>query len=233
MCCLYGLAECIVSRMETCYNTSLLEEIKVATQHYNFSPGVSSPEGNIRTTPPLSPAPAVNLSNQSKVDSHAISWNLSPRVRRRSNCAERHCSCCCHCIAKIARRFWAFKYTPLDVFRQTCNNKSCCVTKYGGTFRFALSAFGIRWSIIIQFHVLAAQGRFSLRPAFEVEEIVPYTSPGFETLWKCKDQLITFEEARDRLAELYHSDSNFKNHVNPGGNSYIEVRLFSFIRCHF
>jgi hypothetical protein len=205
----------------------------VAIQHYNTSPGVSSPEGNILTIPPLSPAPASNSSSQSKVDSHAVSCNLPPRVRRRWNCAERHCSCCCHRTAKTAGRFWAVKYTPLDVFRQTCNSKSCNATKYGGIFRFALSPLGIWWSANIQFHVLAAQGKFSLRPAFEVERIIPYTSPGFETLWKCKNHLITFEEARDRLVDLYRSDPTFKNHVNPGGKSYIEVRLFSFESQHF
>lgn len=219
--------------MKTCHNTSRLEEIMLATQHYISSPAVPGPEGNILTTPPLSPAPASNSFDESKVDSHAISCNLPLRVRRRWNCAERHCSCCCHRTAKTAGRFWAFKYTPLDVFRQTCNNKSCNVTKYGGTFSFALSPLGIWWSAIIQFHVLAAQGKFSLRPAFEVERIVPYTSPGFETLWRCENNLITFEEARDRLIDLYRSDPTFKNHVNPGGKSYIEVRLFSFISRHF
>jgi hypothetical protein len=99
------------------------------------------------------------------------------------------------------------------------------MSRYGGKFSFALSPFGIRWSAIIQFHVLAAQGKFSLRPAFEVERIVPYTSPGFETLLKCENNLITFEEARDRLVDLYRSDPTFKNHVNPAGESYIEVGL--------
>ena len=67
------------------------------------------------------------------------------------------------------------------------------------------------------------------RPAFEVERIVPYTSPGFETLWRCKEQLITIEEARDKLVDLYRSDPTFKNHVNPGGESYIEVGLLTRI----
>jgi hypothetical protein len=174
--------------------------------------------------------PASNSFDQSKIDSHDISCNLPLKIRRRWNCAERHCSCSCHRTARTAGRFWAFKYTPLDVVRQTCNNKSCNGTKYGGTVSFALSPLGIRWSAIIQFHVIAAQGRFSLRPGFDVERIVPYTSPGFETLWKCENNLITFEEARDRLVDLYRADpKSFKNHVNPGGKSYIEVRLFNLL----
>jgi hypothetical protein len=218
--------------MKTCHNTSLLEEITVATQHYISSPAVPGPEGNILTTPPLSPAPASNSFDESKLDSHAISCNPPLRTRRRWNCAERHCSCCCHRTAKTAGRFWAFNYTPLDVFRQTCNNKSCNAINYGGAFSFALSPFGIWWSATIQFHVLAAQGKFSLRPPLELERIVPYTSPGFETLWRWENNLITFEEARDRLVNLKRSDRTFKNHVNPGGKSYIEVRIFSFISRH-
>jgi hypothetical protein len=185
----------------------------VATQNYISSPADPGPEGNIRTTPSLSP------------NSHAISCNLPPRVRRRWNCAERHCSCCCHRTAKTAGRFWAFNYTPLDVFRQTCNNKSCNAINYGGAFSFALSPLGIWWSATIQFQVLAAQGKFSLRQPLELERIVPYTYPGFETLWRCENKLITFEEARDRLVKLKNSDREFKNHVNPSGRSYIEVRI--------
>jgi len=113
------------------------------------------------------------------------------------------------------------------MFRQACDNKSCNATEYGGAFSFALSQLGIPWSAIIQFYVLAEPGKFLFRPAFEIERIVRYTSPGFEVLWRCKKNLITVEEARDRLIDLYRSDPTFKNHVNPIGMSYIEVRLSS------
>jgi hypothetical protein len=63
------------------------------------------------------------------------------------------------------------------------------------------------------------------RPAFEVERIVPYTSPGFEILWRCQIDLITVEEAQKSLVDLYHSDPTFKDHVDPAGKSYIEVSI--------
>lgn len=201
-----------------------LEEIKLLNQIHSSTPLVSSLEANIHTTPPLLPTPDLYPSDKSKADSHAIACIQPPKLRRRWNCAERNCSCSCHHTARATRYFWSLEYTPLYAFYQPCDDKTCSVTRYGGTFRFALSQLGIRWSAIIQFHIHAAPGKFLFRPDFEVERIVPYTAPAFETLWRCQNHLITIEEARDTLVDLYHTDPTFKNHINPGGKSYIEVR---------
>jgi hypothetical protein len=198
-------------------------------QIHMFSPPVSTQEGKMLTAPPLPRIPASYSSEESTVASQDLACILPPKSRRYWNCAEKHCSCSCHRIARTTRRFWALEYTPLDIFRQACDNKSCNVTKYGGTFRFALSQLGVRWSGVIQFHLHAAPGKFLFRPAFEVERIVPYTSPGFEILWRCQLKMITIEEARDRLVDLYRSDPTFKDHINPGGKSYIEVRLLAYM----
>ncbi|KAL0941661.1 uncharacterized protein CTRU02_204424 [Colletotrichum truncatum] len=58
-----------------------------------------------------------------------------------------------------------------------------------------------------------------------MERIVPYTSPGFEILLRCQNYLMTVNEARERLTELYRTDHSFVNHVDPSGKSYIEVLL--------
>lgn len=166
-------------------------------------------------------------SDQSEAVDDIIAYIPPTRSRRPWNCAERHCSCSCHRTARSTRRFWRLEYTPLGVLRQACDQQSCNATKYGGTFSFALSQFGIPLSAIIQLHVVLASGKISLRPSLEVERIVPYTHPGFETLWKCENQIITFEEARNNLVELHHTDPTFKSHVNPEGKSYVEVRIQS------
>ncbi|EPE36215.1 Ankyrin repeat-containing protein [Glarea lozoyensis ATCC 20868] len=93
------------------------------------------------------------------------------------------------------------------------------------TTQFTLSQCAIPSSATIELFVLATQARFSLRPAFEVEHIVRYTSPGFETLLRYEKDIITVEEARDKFLDLFRSDSTFKNHVNPAGHSYIEELL--------
>jgi hypothetical protein len=197
----------------------------LVNQNHISSQLASSPERNSHATPPLLLASAPSSSNESKVESDAITSIPSSKLKRHWNCAERQCSCSCHYAARTKQRFWALEYTPLHVFQQACDNKSCNTTKYGGSFRIALSQLGIRWSAVIQFHILAAPGKFLFRPSFDVERIVPYTSSGFETLWRCKNNLITLEEARDKFVDLHRSDPTFKDHVDPGGESYIEVRL--------
>lgn len=211
--------------MNTCHTRVRVEEINLLNQIHSPPPVDSSQEVNIDTIPPLLLTPYSYSSNKPDLETQAMARIQPPKLRRQRNCAERACSCSCHHTARTARRFWSLEYTPLSSFRQPCDNKSCSATKYGGTFRFALSQLGIRWAAVVQFHVLATPGTFLFRPAFEVERIVPYTSPGFEILWRCQIDLITVEEAQNSLVDLYHSDPTFKNHVSPAGESYIEVSI--------
>jgi hypothetical protein len=169
MSCLYVAAEGILSRANTRHTSVPLEEIILVNQIYNSSPLVSSPEGNILTTLPLPPTPVSYSSDKSKADSNDMACILPPKFRRYWNYAERHCSCSCHRTART-RRFWAVQCSPLDVFRQTCDSKSCNVTRYGAIFSFALSQLGIRWSAIIQFHVLVTPGKFLFRPVLKLSE---------------------------------------------------------------
>ncbi|PMD37920.1 ankyrin [Hyaloscypha variabilis F] len=207
----------------TRHSTVRLEEI--ANQIHISLPPVTTPAGDVLITSSFPPTPASSSPEETVNNGDTIACDRPFRNRRRWNCAERHCSCSCHRTTRTNRRFWALEYTPLHIFRQACDNKSCNATEYGGTLSFALSQLGIPWSAIIQFHVLAEPGKFLFRPAFEMERIVRYTSPGFEALWRCQNNLITVEEARDRLTDLYRSDPTFKNHVNPSGKSYIEELL--------
>lgn len=150
----------------------------------------------------------------------------TPKKRcAKRDCKTKHCSCSCHSIVAIGQRFWAFKYSPLASYRQTCNNESCNARTSQYEFKLALSQLGIRWSVAIQLYITAESGSFSLRPGLTMERIVPYTSPGFEILWKTQHHLITLEEARNDLILLFRSDPSFKTHVDPSGTSYIEVRL--------
>ncbi|KAK2036714.1 ankyrin [Colletotrichum somersetense] len=162
--------------------------------------------------PPESLAPATKLQHM-----------VVPRPKLRGSCLSRYCSCSCHRTEKTSRRFWALEYTPLAVLQQTCDVPSCNAAKYGGSFRIALSQLGVRWAAAIQFYILVESGKFSLRPCLEVEPIVPYTSPGFELIWRCEMGLIRFEEARKGLIELKRTDPTFGKHVDPSGRSYIEV----------
>lgn len=115
------------------------------------------------------------------------------------------------------------QYTPIEAFRQTCDNEACTGTSYGVSVRLALSNLGMRWATVVQFHIFAATGTFLLRPSLQVEPVVPYSSPGFEVLTKLDLGRISFNRAKRELLRIYHNDSSFVRHVNPAGVSYLEA----------
>ncbi|EFQ25667.1 uncharacterized protein GLRG_00811 [Colletotrichum graminicola M1.001] len=211
----------------TSHRTSqCLSEMMLVNQLHITSAQVSIPA--TRTDSAVSPTPLDASSRQSPGSfAPAISSRdiVALRPKARGNCLSRSCSCSCHRTQKTSRRFWALEYTHPTVFRRTCDSPSCNTSKYGGTFRIALSQLGVRWAAAIQFYILAESGKFSMRPCFEMERIVPYTSPGFELLWKCAQDLIGVEEAKRGLIELERTDPSFHTHVNPDGKSYIEELL--------
>lgn len=147
------------------------------------------------------------------------------RPRRRFDCTIKHCSCRCHYRVGISRRFWALDYNPWVALRGGCDRTECDATEYGVNLRVALSQLGVNWSLTIGVQVQLVANRVGLRPNLQVERIVPYTSLGFELIWRCKHGLITYEEAQTGLVKLHRSDPTFKNHVAPNGKSYIEVCL--------
>ncbi|KAH0424333.1 nacht and ankyrin domain protein [Colletotrichum camelliae] len=63
------------------------------------------------------------------------------------------------------------------------------------------------------------------RQNLQTECTVPYTSPGFEVMWRCENGMIEYQDARNRLIHLHQSDPNFRYHVNPAGRSYVEELL--------
>ncbi|KAK1690581.1 hypothetical protein BDP55DRAFT_544498 [Colletotrichum godetiae] len=148
------------------------------------------------------------------------------RARPNRNCLSRLCSCVCHRKSRTKSRFWALEYTPWGTFQQSCDLETCTTTKYGASVRLALSQLGIKWAVDLEIYAIIATGKFSLRPSLEVEQIVPYTSPGFEIIWRCATYRMSFEEASRSLRQLHEADPyGFKRHVNPGGKSYIEELL--------
>ena len=153
--------------------------------------------------------------------------HFSPRrgkVRRRQACASMSCSCACHRVVATSKRFWAIEYTPLAVLLRSCDTGACTATKYGFNFRIALSQLGIKRAVIAQCQILSASEGYSIRSALKTEHVVPYTSPGFEVIWKLQTDQISLEEAQSTLVQLFRSDEEaFREHVNPGGVSYIEV----------
>nr|RBQ95911.1 hypothetical protein FVER53263_08453 [Fusarium verticillioides] len=164
------------------------------------------------TRPPQSPSVSTQTDNR----------YVKHKFKLRRDCISRCCSCICHKTERTSGYFWALEYTLLPIFRRTCNRKSCNVAKYGGTFRLALSQLGIKRAAIIQLYIVTTPGKYSIRPAINFEEVVPYTSPGFVILWKLRHLMISFEDGREQLVNLYKTDRIRPDHVDPSGKSYIE-----------
>lgn len=146
------------------------------------------------------------------------------KLQYRQDCLSRSCCCQCHHSERASGRFWALDYILMGIF-QTCNVEECNAAKYGVSLRLALTQLGIHRSVVIKVHFLSGLGSFSPSFSLQTDCTVPYTSPGFEVIWRCQNGKMEYEDARKRLIHLYQSDPSFRYHVNPAGKSYIEVRL--------
>ncbi|KAM5522492.1 hypothetical protein FOXYSP1_16383 [Fusarium oxysporum f. sp. phaseoli] len=211
----------------TCRHPLQLDEISLANRlSLSITQALSrdrdqTPSEELRLTPSTCSSMSPSVSRQTAELSRTY------KIKTRRDCISRGCSCTCHRTERTSRHFWALEYTSLAIFRRTCDKKSCNVVKYGGTFRLALSQLGIRWATVVQFYIVTTSGRYSLRPSIEVERVVPYTSPGFEILWKLRNRMISFEDGREELVHLRRTDPTFPDHVDPSGKSYIENLLMT------
>ncbi|KAF6820638.1 hypothetical protein CMUS01_11527 [Colletotrichum musicola] len=172
-------------------------------------------------------SPVPDSSHQTQVIADSSSLFRHARFQNLGNCLSRACSCRCHRMVGAAGRFWSFEYTPWR--SQTCDKSTCDTIRSGGGFQISLSRLGFQVLLNLQLHILTTSGTRSLRPCLRIESTVPYTSTGFEIIWKCQNGLLSFPEAERMFLDLHRTDGNLKNHVNPGGESYIEELL----RCPF
>ncbi|KAK0379644.1 hypothetical protein CLIM01_02971 [Colletotrichum limetticola] len=204
-------------------NSNQLKELTLVSQLHTLPPTGDPPE---ESASELALASASDLSQSPTASVGIVPRREKLRAKHRGNCLLRPCSCVCHRTNRTTHRFWALEYTPWGTFQQSCDLETCNTTKYGASVRLAFSQFGIRWAAMLEVYAITSAGRFSFRPNLEVEQIVPYTSPGFEIIWRCTTYSIGFEEASESLRQLYRADpQGFRRHVNPGGKSYIEEVL--------
>ncbi|KAH7130999.1 hypothetical protein EDB81DRAFT_905786, partial [Dactylonectria macrodidyma] len=206
-------------------NTQVEELALVNRIHLSHArPAEPKDDGLILDNVPTSSESSVPLtstvSQNSDVKGTSTSRFLNPSQHR--NCSIRQCSCSCHRTTKVSGRFWALQYTPLGAFREPCDNKSCTGTCYGISLRAAFSRYGIRWATILAFHLLNEEGKVFFRPVLGFQRVVPYTSPGFELLWKVNWESFSAEDAQAQLSILARNDSSFTRHVNPAGIGYLE-----------
>ncbi|KAK7990081.1 tRNA (cytosine(34)-C(5))-methyltransferase [Apiospora arundinis] len=145
--------------------------------------------------------------------------------RRPVKCTKRGCPCRCHTKGALKRRFWSFEYTPLSMILQSCDHPSCNGRRYDVSIRVALSQLGLPLAFTLGFHFQSEMADYSLYPSLDTQTIVRYTSPGFKLLFDIMHSEIELVEGMKQFTELWRRDPDMKNHVNPGGRSYVEELL--------
>ncbi|UPK97428.1 hypothetical protein LCI18_008363 [Fusarium solani-melongenae] len=148
-----------------------------------------------------------------------------PRRIVRQDCTIKACSCSCHRISRISRRFWALDYTGLFPPGNKCDQPTCTASAYGFRLRVALSQLGIPWSVTMGLRLLVGIGSFSIQPALQAERFVPYTSPGFEIIWRFEHRFMNADEACTAFRKFAQEDPSLHLHVDPSGSSYVETLL--------
>lgn len=168
------------------------------------------------------PPPDISLYRQNVRRAPLVSQRAMTRLRE--NCTSRFCSCICHRTVATSTRFWAFEYFPLASFLRKCDTNTCNTAKFGFDVRIALTRLGIKRAVVAHYYILSASGGFSIHASLKPELVVPYTSPGFEIIWKTRTHQMTIQKAQVELTKLFRTDPGaFRDHVNPSGGSYIEV----------
>jgi hypothetical protein len=204
-------------------------------------PAISpSKDGNIaRSTPCSNELLAINVemdeTNSQRMPAIASKNPFWGSGRQYRQCVVLQCHCSCHLMRQVSSRFWYIQYTPLADMIKTCDNAACTARRHRVQFRAALSQIGIPWAVILGLDLTFEMGKFTLRPGLQLERVVKYTSPGFETLWKLSEAKLSWDDAQARFRELHHTDPTFCSQVDPSGHGYLQVsypsafRMFNFL----
>ncbi|EEY21777.1 predicted protein [Verticillium alfalfae VaMs.102] len=157
--------------------------------------------------------------------SRTTSFIGQPRRNDVYTCSNPGCCCKCHITAKIQRRFWAFEYTPLSIYLSDCDDNLCNSRRVRLGFRVAFSQYGIPFAVSIGFEAISEAGMRTLQPTLRTQQIVKYTSPGFQILWLAIQNFVTVDQAKEQLSDFFQREPTARNHVDPSGKGYLEVQV--------
>ncbi|KAF3015930.1 hypothetical protein E8E14_011618 [Neopestalotiopsis sp. 37M] len=169
----------------------------------------------------------IRVITQSTASSSTLAVRPDRYRRRRVDCTRRACSCTCHIKGQITSRFWQFEYSPLSFILNGCSNPDCTATEYVSELRVALTQLGWHRAITFGFKLGCASGAYFIRPSLEIkEEVVRYTSRGFELLMRLNKGFSDWREVVQEFREMYQQDKRIIKHVNPEGRGYIGELLW-------
>lgn len=162
---------------------------------------------------------AINPSPKSYQEHRVILSAVKPTS---NSCGAQKYGCSCH-LTGVSGRFWFLQYTPLSSFIRKPNDKAPGCSCMSLRLRMALSRFGLPYAIVAGIGFMVDGSGLELRPALRAEKIINYTSPGFETIWRLGNGLISLSEACERFIELHRSNGSLRYDKDPSGKSYIQV----------
>lgn len=141
-----------------------------------------------------------------------------------SACYAGNCACRCHRTSKISTRFWSIEYSLLSTMFASCDRVQCKARVYRQSCWVTLSRLGIPLALVAGLECGRSVNGYQISPSLYFTPVVPYTSPGFQVLWKAEKGLISSSEAEAELHELFIDRKASVRDVDPAGDGWLEVR---------
>jgi hypothetical protein len=142
-----------------------------------------------------------------------VTENYFLRYNRPSRCSRGTCFCLCHASSKTVYQNARLEGTTWRSMAAKCS----CDSK---TFHWTINMFQKRLSL--RFWVEYTNG-FSLNASLPVRNTVPRTSPLFVVLFKCRQGLMTLDDAVLSIRKILDSRLGSVNDVDRDGNGWFEV----------
>jgi hypothetical protein len=89
--------------------------------------------------------------------------------------------------------------------------------------RVSLSQYKLPLAVVFQFSLSALQGKVLLSPVLEFQRLVDFQSAGFKAMYNFGSGRAKLEDVRGTFMKLQQTDRAFRNHINPDGETYIDV----------
>lgn len=150
---------------------------------------------------------------------------LGDELQAVQRCCNGKCHCRCHKSYKIEGRFWSIEVPQFSRMLMRCDRPYCRIRRHRQSCRLALSRLGIPIALVMTLEIGQTPNGYSIAPSLEYPSIREYTSPGFEVMWKLEKFLISLEEAKASLQDLFRRREVDVLDVDPAGRGWLEVIL--------
>jgi hypothetical protein len=152
----------------------------------------------------------------------------------RTHCLKDRCICACHETTSSSGKFWSWNVSSPWALVRPCDRPSCQDRTFKARYHVSLSRLKIPWSVEFGFRVAYGLNGYSISSTLQPVRVVPFTSPGFVVLWKCRTHQIAWPEAKQSLQKLFDEGKASPLDVDPAGKTWLEVTAASTAKLdHF